>query len=677
MTALFFSDIVGYSQMVAKDESHALNLLDEHDIILKKHIGNNQGSIIKHIGDAIFAQFKTPQSLADASLGIQKELKIRNETLPDNDKIVIRIGLHQGDVIEKDGDLFGNEVNLCSRIESIAVPGGIACSDSFYADIDNTFSRPYGFVKLKNIPKPQKIYRIYIDELEYNSDSPEDLLSLLSSRNVDIVETDDIVLDYKTIAFLYPQNLGEKDQEFFCFEFLKQLIDDSNKVDLIRSPSINEITKFNDSRDDLNQISRDMAVENIAELSILTIDETFKVNISVKSMNIDSIIYENSFDSDISAIRSVSGEIIVDIASVFGLDVSDNLKKIFKQKVEISNKAYKLFLKGKFLSDKMTDAESLKHSKEKLKKAIEIEDEVPQAYAALGLTYSLLGEYEDAEESLEEAIEYAEDLENIEVFAFVYNYAGIFYKKIKNIKKSIKYFEKAIKSQNKIGDKHELANYYHNMANCFGMDGNAEQMLNLIKRSQKNYLELDDTSRLGNSYAEMGNAFKTLHQLDESISMFEKAKPIFFSEEMYFKYSQVLIIQSDVFIDLSEFDNANKNLEEAEKYAGKFDNPMMNGRIAYSFGRVMYGKGDLSDASDYIDESIEIFQDLNNKGQLASLYLLKANILIDRKRLKRVDKYIDKAEKYMKRLNDLGLESNLKLTKEKYNASIEKPSHPF
>jgi tetratricopeptide (TPR) repeat protein len=203
------------------------------------------------------------------------------------------------------------------------------------------------------------------------------------------------------------------------------------------------------------------------------------------------------------------------------------------------------------------------------------------------------------------------------------------------------------------------------------MGGNGNQMLNLIERSQKTYLELDDTSRLGNSYAEMGNTFKTLHRFDESIAMFEKSKPIFLSEEMYFKYTQALIIQSDVFIDQSDFDNANKNLEEAAKYAGKFDNSMMNGRIAFSFARVAYGRGDLSDASDYIDESIDIFQDLNNKTQLASLYILKANILIDMKKLKRVEKCLDKAEKYMKRLNDSGLESNLQITKQKYNDLIQ------
>ena len=187
------------------------------------------------------------------------------------------------------------------------------------------------------------------------------------------------------------------------------------------------------------------------------------------------------------------------------------------------------------------------------------------------------------------------------------------------------------------------------MANCYGMNGNADQMLNLIERSQKNYLELDDTSRLGNSYAEMGNAFKTLNRYDESISMFEKAKPIFLSEEMYFKYSQVLIIQSDVLIDQGDFEIAHKNLEEAKKYSEKFNNAMMNGRIAFSYARIMYGRGDLSDSSDYIDESIEIFQDLNNKAQLASLFIFKANLLIDMKKFKKVENCLDKAKKYMKR----------------------------
>ena len=98
-------------------------------------------------------------------LAIQNQLHTRNNMLPAIDKVLIRIGLHTGEVVAIEGDLFGNQVNLCSRIESIAVESSIACSNTFHENISNIHSRCYGYVKLKNIPQPEKIYRIYNNEL--------------------------------------------------------------------------------------------------------------------------------------------------------------------------------------------------------------------------------------------------------------------------------------------------------------------------------------------------------------------------------------------------------------------------------------------------------------------------------------------------------------------------------
>ena len=99
-TSLFFSDIVGYSKMIARDESHTLDLLKEHDSILEKEIKNNNGIIIKHIGDAIFAEFPSINSAADASVAIQKELSHRNTIYRGKDQFNIRIGLHKGNIVE-------------------------------------------------------------------------------------------------------------------------------------------------------------------------------------------------------------------------------------------------------------------------------------------------------------------------------------------------------------------------------------------------------------------------------------------------------------------------------------------------------------------------------------------------------------------------------------------------
>lgn len=655
MVSLFFSDIVGYSQMVASDEQHTLNLLSEHDIILKKHIKDYNGIIIKHIGDAIFARFSCPQDAIDSSLKIQNELKSRNQIVPVNDKIMIRIGLHEGEVVEKDGDLFGNEVNLCSRIESSTIPEGIACSDNFFLKVNNVYSRPYGYVKLKNIPKPKLLHRVYVDEAEYSNDSPQDLRNLLKNRNINVVESDDVVVDYKTIAFLPPENIGQKQQDFFCFEFLKQLINDSNKIDLIRAPSITDVAKFSKTNYDIIDISTKLAVDYISEFSILCSEEEFKIHILIKSVLDGSCIYENSFSSSVSEMRIVTGKIIIDIANIFGLSIDKSLQKVFKNKIEVDNEAYKLFLEGKFLSDTMSNPEALNNSISKLKESIKLDDEFPSSHAALGMAYALLGEYEDAEDSFDDALDVAEDLDNIEVNSFIYKYLGIFYKKIKNTNKAIKYFEKSLKLQKEIGDNHEIADIYHDMSGCYGIDGNGEKMLNLIERSQKTYLDLDETIRLGNSYGEMGNAFKNLKKFEEAHNMFNKAKPIFLSEEMYFKYSQVLIIQSEIYIDQENYNYASKNLEEAKEISKNFDIPIMNGRIFHALSRVNYAKKNFDNSEEYLDDAIDIFQDLNNKTQLAGLYMLKCNILIEKEKFRKAEKCLSKAKKYMKRLNDQSL----------------------
>ena len=140
-STIMFTDIVGYSKMVEKGEEDALFILEEHNQILTSIIKNNSGKIIKHIGDSIFAEFKNNKNCVISAINIQDELKKRNEISRKSQKITIRIGIHTGTVYEREDDLFGNDVNLCSRIEGIAPHGGIAASVNVFDDLktDNIF----------------------------------------------------------------------------------------------------------------------------------------------------------------------------------------------------------------------------------------------------------------------------------------------------------------------------------------------------------------------------------------------------------------------------------------------------------------------------------------------------------------------------------------------------------
>ena len=145
-STIMFTDIVGYSKMVEKREEQTLLLLEEHDQILAPIIKKNNGKIIKHMGDSIFAEFDDVLSCTTSAINIQSELRKRNEISRENQKIIIRIGLHTGIVHEKGNDLFGNDVNLCSRIEGIAPQGGIAASSDLFNELkDNNLLNAFYF----------------------------------------------------------------------------------------------------------------------------------------------------------------------------------------------------------------------------------------------------------------------------------------------------------------------------------------------------------------------------------------------------------------------------------------------------------------------------------------------------------------------------------------------------
>ena len=115
IATVIVTDIVGYSEMVNIDQNHAMELLSMHDKIIEPIIINHDGNIIKKIGDAIFAEFPNSDSSISCAQNIQIQLKNRNDLSNQKDKILIRIGLHTGEFIRKDNDLFGHDVNLCSR----------------------------------------------------------------------------------------------------------------------------------------------------------------------------------------------------------------------------------------------------------------------------------------------------------------------------------------------------------------------------------------------------------------------------------------------------------------------------------------------------------------------------------------------------------------------------------
>src|SRR6476646_2581951 len=165
LAAIMFTDMVGYSALTQKDEALALKLLAEHRQLLRPLFRQHRGTENKTIGDAFLVEFNRALDAVQCAAKIQKILRERNVSSRETIKIQIRVGLHLGDVVYRENDVLGDGVNIASRIEPLAKPGGICLSQQVYDQVHNKFTGKFiklGAVTLKNIQTPLNVYRLLL-----------------------------------------------------------------------------------------------------------------------------------------------------------------------------------------------------------------------------------------------------------------------------------------------------------------------------------------------------------------------------------------------------------------------------------------------------------------------------------------------------------------------------------
>src|SRR4051812_25426273 len=160
-----FTDMVGYSALSQRDDKLALELLEEHRRLLRDIFPRFHGTEIKTIGDAFLVEFASALEAAQCSIEIQRTLAKRNTDVTSDRRFELKIGIHIGDVIHRDGDVYGDGVNIASRIEQLAGAGGICVSTDVERQIRNALEarfEKFGSADLKNIKLPMDLFRIVL-----------------------------------------------------------------------------------------------------------------------------------------------------------------------------------------------------------------------------------------------------------------------------------------------------------------------------------------------------------------------------------------------------------------------------------------------------------------------------------------------------------------------------------
>lgn len=368
-----FTDIVGYTALMQKDEQKASQIRERHRQVFKAQHEIFEGKILQYFGDGTLSTFKSAIESVRCAIAIQRALK---DPIP----IPIRIGIHIGDVVFDGTEIYGDGVNLASRIENLSLPGAILISKKIESELSNHPAIPtkyLGKYVLKNIQEPVEIYAI--NEQSISVPEPGDILGKLHKKE-------------KSIAVLPFVNFSsDKENEYFADGMTEEIINALTKVKNLNVTSRTSSFYFKNKDVSLKQIGSELNVSTILEGSIRISKNKMRLTAQLIDVEEDFHFWSETFDRPMDDVFSLQDEISLLIADrlrehLGHLEVGEHLVKAPVVPVDI----YKKYLKARFLIFKM-EKSSLEEGLEILKQIVDEEPEYVEAQLSIHLAYTLLG----------------------------------------------------------------------------------------------------------------------------------------------------------------------------------------------------------------------------------------------------------------------------------------------
>jgi adenylate cyclase len=263
LTAILAADVAGYSRLMGADEEGTLAQLKTlRKTLVDPTIAAHRGRIVKTTGDGILVEFASAVDAARGAAEVQRAMATQNINVPQDKRIEFRIGIHVGDIIIDDNDIFGDGVNIAARLEGIAEPGGICVSDDAQRQIRGKTELAFddmGPQSLKNIAEPMRAWRLQIDKN----------FPLLPKRAEAENAQPPALPDKPSIAVLPFQNMsGDPEQEYFADGMVEEIITALSRFKSLFVIARNSSFTYKGKAVDIKQVGRELGVRYVVEGSV-------------------------------------------------------------------------------------------------------------------------------------------------------------------------------------------------------------------------------------------------------------------------------------------------------------------------------------------------------------------------------------------------------------------------
>jgi TolB-like protein/Flp pilus assembly protein TadD len=367
-----FTDWVGFSASAQEDEASTLKLLQEEEELVRPIFASRHGREIKSTGDGFLVELDSALHAVLCAIEIQERLHDRNSR-PGIAPIRLRIGVHLGDVEERGGDIFGDAVNIASRLEPLASPGGICISGQVYDQVRNKISNRLEKIEpraLKNIHVPIDVYRVTLP-WEGGGSKPRD-----ATRN--------------RLAVLPLANISpDPKDEYFADGLTEELISALSKIQGLRVIARTSVSQYKSTSKSVSQISTELDVGSVLEGSVRKAGNRLRVTLQLIDASTQEHRWAKTYDRELDDVFMIQSEIAEKTAEAFRLDLLGTDRESIRKKPTSNLDAYNLYLQGLHAA-RQTTAAGYTDSRRFFEEAIARDPDFSLAYSALANMYLLM-----------------------------------------------------------------------------------------------------------------------------------------------------------------------------------------------------------------------------------------------------------------------------------------------
>src|SRR6266446_8416971 len=433
LAAIMFTDMVGYSALAQRDDKLALELLEEHRRLLREMFPRFNGTEIKTIGDAFLIEFNSALEAAQCAIEIQRTLAKRNHDVTADRRIELKIGLHIGDVVHRGGDVYGDGVNIASRIEPLAGAGGICVSMDVERQIRNALEARFEKLaptELKNISVAMDLFRIVLpweqpSKSEIRSPKSEIGKSPMTSAATkwigiaalmllavglvwwlahrsgkEVVSSPSVstsgptpTADQKSIAVLPFVNMSaDKNDEYLSDGVSEELITALSKITGLQVKARTSSFAFKGKNEDIQKIGELLHVTHLLEGSVAKAGNKLRITAQLIQASDGNHLWSDTYDREMQDIFAVRSEVARQVADTLKIRLLGEDKKKIDKKPTENIEAYNLYRQGRYYAEKFSQ-DGFKKALGFYQQAIGKDPRFALAYAGMADTYVLAADF--------------------------------------------------------------------------------------------------------------------------------------------------------------------------------------------------------------------------------------------------------------------------------------------